>query len=100
MTEVEEIISYQPVTGLINDIVIYIMTFLNDGPKRRFLSSSKDLHKLKDKIYYDCMMKIEKIHTLWYFDMFTYVEINNLEYKLPNSITKLCINFDKAFDQN
>src|SRR5579872_5211183 len=78
--------------GLINDIIIYIMTFLRDNEKIKFLSLSKSLNYLKNKVYYDEMIDIGKISRLSYYDMFTNVIIIDFSHSLPNSIKKITFN--------
>src|SRR5579872_2119524 len=75
---------------LVDDMIIYIMTYLNDKNKLLFLSLSKQLHFLKTKVYWNDYVCTDKIYGLSYYDMFTHV-ISNLNHKLPNSITHLSI---------
>src|SRR5579872_2704116 len=76
---------------LINDIIIKITTFLRTCDKVMFLSISKDLHFLKDKIYYDKKIRLRKICNLWYYDNFTNIIVGNTsyKYKLPKSVNHL-----------
>src|SRR5579872_1016020 len=76
---------------LIQDIIIYIVSYLKTKKKIKFLSLSRDLHALKDKIYYEDMIDIDKIHNLWYFDKFTNVLIydTNITYKFPMFVTHI-----------
>src|SRR5579872_7564383 len=83
---------------MISDCIISITKFLNDKENLRFLSISKDLHLLKDKINYDDEINIDRIHQLWYYDRFTNIMAHHLLYKFPKSITHL--EFDDKFDQN
>src|SRR5579872_3691428 len=81
---------------LTNDTIIYTMSFLNDYDKILFLSLCKNLHLLKDKIYYCDKVNIYKIHDIWYFDRFTNItryspDVDYYYYKpkLPKSINHL-----------
>src|SRR5579872_6404657 len=73
---------------LIDDVIIYVMTFLNNEDKIQFLSMSNKLHTLKHKVYYDQKIAISKIRKLPYYDMFTNVSVNNNRYALPKSVKK------------
>src|SRR5579872_1085204 len=84
--------------SLIDDVIIHITSFLDIPNKLNFLSTSKYLHLLKDKSYYDKCIQIHKIQDLWYFDRFTSVSIDSLKYKLPKSITHL--EFLNDFNKN
>src|SRR5579872_2961601 len=77
---------------LINDVLINIMSFLNSPNKLKFLSSSKDLHALKNKVHFGDNVDIEKIHKLWYFNSFTNIAIDSTTYELPKSINRLVMN--------
>src|SRR5579872_5592762 len=83
---------------LINDIIIYIVPFLKTYDKLMFLSSSKDLHHLKDKVTYDYMVNIRRIQRLWYYGKFTNIYTNDIgNFKFPISINRLTFsnNFNK-----
>src|SRR5579872_6029748 len=101
---------------LIVDVIINIMTYLSDRGKIKFLSLSKNLHALKNKVYYEEYINVDRIHTLWYYDRFTHINFYNLRYTFPKSITHVTVsntnivnhipasvthlNFDKCFDEN
>ena len=76
---------------LISDIIINIASFLNTFNKVKFLSLSKNLHILKDRINYDTKIKLYKICKLWYYDRFTNIIVSNStrNYNLPKSIINL-----------
>src|SRR5579872_5595144 len=83
---------------MIDDIIVYIMNFLCDKDKINFLSLSKDLHKIKNKVHYEKMIDSKKICGLFYYDMFTNVRITEPKYKIPKSTTHLI--FGDLFDSN
>src|SRR5579872_6166270 len=77
---------------LIDDIIAYIMTFLTDIEKIKFLSLEKRLHMLKNKVQYNSLVHNDVICNLVYYDMFTNVRINRLNSKcnrFPKYITHL-----------
>ena len=103
----------------IDDVIIYITTFLDIPNRLKFLSLSKNLHILKDKINYDDKINFDLINKLWYYDRFTNVVTNyaisvfpkfinhltfgwsfNQDIKdcIPNSVTHLT--FDDDFNQD
>lgn len=70
------------------DSILDIVSYLTNRGKIRFLSASKELHALKDKIYYDEHVPINKVHLtyrLWYYDRFRHMLVHNLTHKLPKS---------------
>src|SRR5579872_6693746 len=77
------------------DSIIDITIYLNDKDKIKFLSSSKELHILKDKVHYNDQIYIGDINDLWYFDRFTNIHISNSNYRypIPNSIIKLSLRY-------
>src|SRR5579872_4220672 len=81
---------------LFSDNIMDIVSYLTIKEKIKFLSLAKDLHSLKDKIHYHDIVYIGKIYHLWYYDRFTHVIVNYIQYKLPNSITHLT--FDDYFN--
>lgn len=83
---------------LIEDILLIITVYLNNEEKINFLSSSRDLHNLKNKIYYEDIINVKNIYELWYFDRFKNIIIDNLEYKLPKSLNQLT--FCETFNNN
>src|SRR5579872_679145 len=83
---------------LIEDVILHIITFLNDRKKILFLSQSKYLDSLKDKIYYDDFVETDNINHLWYYDRFTHIGRYNLEKTLPKCVTHL--SFCYHFNQN
>src|SRR5579872_3143841 len=84
---------------LVIDCIINITSYLINHDIINFLSTSKYLHLLKDKIHYNNPVAICDIQKLHYYDQFTNIIINNLTYTLPKNITHLTINFiDYGFD--
>src|SRR5579872_624697 len=97
---------------LIDDVIIYITFYLcYDMYRISFLSSSKYFHKLKDKIYYNDIIKfniwpmsdkklskLSKMRHLWYFDRFTNVKTDDLDYQFPKSITHLTLGYNFDFN--
>ena len=81
---------------LIDDVIVFITTYLNDKDKISFLSTTKKLNTLKTKVYYDTLIHVNKIKDLQYYDMFINVKINDIRYGLPKSSTS--VNFDMLFD--
>src|SRR5579872_2753739 len=79
---------------LIDDNIVYIMTYLSDKEKIKFLSLSKKLHHHKIKVNYNEKVFIEQIIHLSYFDMFTFVKIRDMNNKLPKSIMHLQFNWN------
>lgn len=71
--------------ALFKDIILNITTYLNNKDEMRFLSSTKNLHDLKNDVYYENIVAIRIIHQLWYFDRFTNAIISELDSKLPKS---------------
>lgn len=65
------------VNMLIDDIIVYLMTFLNDIGKIYFLSITKVLHSLKNKIQFNEIVHYNNIYDLSYFDMFTNIIISS-----------------------
>src|SRR5579872_2711480 len=82
--------------NLLDDIIIYITSFLNTNDSINFLSISRDLHLLKDKIYYNKPVYSHIIHKLWYYDRFTNIMVIDTGIKLPKFINTL--EFDMCFD--
>src|SRR5579872_6900445 len=83
---------------LIDDMIVHIMTYLNNKSKIQFLSISKNLQQLKNKVQYNEKISLNKIRRLPYYNMFLNVIIqddnilnNNLCFKLPNAITHLTL---------
>ena len=76
---------------LIDDIIIYMMSFLNMYDKMIFMSSSKNLCVFKSKLQYDDKIIVNRIKNLWYYDRFTNIEIDMLIHKFPKMITKLTL---------
>src|SRR5579872_245517 len=85
---------------LIDDIILYITTFLDDINKIYFLSSNKILHTFKNKIYYDEMKHITKIYNLSYYDMFKNIQVDGLDHKLPKYVTHLSFEKYSTFDED
>src|SRR5579872_4878071 len=84
---------------LVSDTIIYVVSFLKTNDKIKFLSLSKDLHLLKDKIYFDELITYtKKINYLWYFDRFTNIIIYDITQKLPKSVKH--ITFGNYFNQD
>ena len=77
---------------LIDDVILHIITFLNNKEKILFLSQSKYLDSLKDKTYYDDDIIINEINHLWYFDRFTHVICYNINLELPKFVTHIEFN--------
>lgn len=84
--------------SLIDDIIVYVTNFLNDREKILFLSSTNRVHLLKNKVYYNENVYVDKIKDVPYYDMFTNVSIGDLCHKLPKAIVK--ITFDRAFNED
>ena len=82
---------------LIIDTIINIVFYLCDKDKIKFLSLSKELHILKNKVYYDDVVSTDEICHLSYYDRFTTI-ISDTKYKLPASVTHLT--FGYYFDNN
>ena len=59
---------------LVYDNIIDILSYLINIEKILFLSLSKELHALKNKVYYDEFIDIDKIQHLWYYNRFTHIE--------------------------
>src|SRR5579872_6228717 len=74
---------------LINDVIYNIISFLNNYGKIMFLSVTKNTHILKDRIYYDDVIDIDKILILWYYDRFTNVRTDVIPLKFPKLITHM-----------
>lgn len=62
---------------LVQDIVVYITTFLKDKNIINFLSACSHFHLLKDKITYQDIVNINKIYDLWYYNNFSNVNFKN-----------------------
>src|SRR5579872_4754263 len=82
---------------ILDDIIIVITSFLDDKDKISFLSLTKKLHLLKNKVYYNEKVYIDNIIKLSYYDMFTVILTNNVNYKFPKFMTHLI--FAYGFNQ-
>jgi len=70
-------------------IVITCLNFKNnDFDKISLLSCSKNLHLLKNRIFFNDLVAFEKINYLWYFDRFTNVRVC-LYSALPKYVRRL-----------
>src|SRR5579872_4509050 len=89
---------------LIDDIIIYIMTFLNDKKKIRFLSTTTRLHLFKNKVCYNEITDMYRIYDLPYYDRFNNVSLAGYEifcgYKLPKSIKYLTFHTSYGIDED
>src|SRR5579872_728055 len=92
---------------MIDDIIIYMGSFLCDKDLLSFLSTTMKLNEMKDIFYYgkakhidgtDKYYDVSAIRHLRYYDRFQYVSITNLDYALPKSITHLRI--DESFNHD
>src|SRR5579872_4663575 len=73
------------------DNIIEIVSYLNNKKKIRLLSTSQYLHSLKNKVYYNDLVRLGKIRSLWYYDSFVNVRVydHDIQYNLPKSIKRL-----------
>ena len=79
---------------IIDDVFIYITTFLNNKDKMAFLSTSQHLNFLKNKIYYNTYVRQHKICNLPYYDRFTNIGVCDITHRLPLVVTNLSFNND------
>src|SRR5579872_881400 len=94
---------------LIDDIILSIMQLLSDRDKIKFMSSSKRLFLLNNRVYFDDLIRLKIIYGSYCYDRFTNILIYNSDYdllelpyrslnlerKLPKSIKKIhfnCVN--------
>lgn len=56
---------------LIDDVIVYIMIFLNDLDKIKFPSLCERLHMFKHKVYYNELTPIYNIQKLSYYNRFS-----------------------------
>src|SRR5579872_2235232 len=86
---------------LIEDMIIYIVEYLDDKNKLNFLSSSNYLHSLMKFTHFNKISYMAgKIYHLSYYDVFTHVVIDQKaknECKMPKSVTH--IYFDCFYNQ-
>src|SRR5579872_4718572 len=91
---------------LVQDNILCIASYLDTNNKIIFLSSSKEFHSLKNKVYYHDQIKVtnkklygKRIDHLWYYDRFTNIRINNIpnKFKYPKYVTHLI--FSDHIDQ-
>ena len=71
-----------------SDIIPLICQFMNDKSKVNFISVSKSFIQFKNKIFYDDMIRYNKIEKLYYFNRFKNIKINTIK-NFPKFITHL-----------
>ena len=80
---------------LIDDNILYITTFLCDREKIKFLSITKRLHLLKNRIYYNELIDVDRIYEVSYYDKFKNIQISGYQIYtgviLPKFITQLTL---------
>ncbi|AEX61326.1 putative F-box and FNIP repeat-containing protein [Megavirus courdo7] len=81
-----------------DDIIIYILEYLNDMDKIKFLSVNLRLHSFINNIWFNEIYDYKLIRRLPYLDRFKYIRYKTSSIKIPNNITHLI--FGRNFDQN
>lgn len=82
-------LSFNEYAFILNDVILEICKYLGDTEKTQFLSVTKHTDTLKDKIFYDDLIIVDKISQLWYFDKFTKIIVIFDIGKIPKNIKEL-----------
>ncbi|AFX92266.1 putative F-box and FNIP repeat-containing protein [Megavirus courdo11] len=81
-----------------DDVIMYILEYLNDMDKIRFLSVDLRLHNFINYIWFNEIYDYILIKGLPYLDRFKYIKYETNTINIPKRITHLT--FGREFDQN
>ncbi|AZL89944.1 F-box and FNIP repeat-containing protein [Megavirus baoshan] len=81
-----------------NDVIIYILEYLNDMDKISFLSVNSRLYSLINNVWFNGIYNYRLIKGLPYINRFKYIKYKTVSINIPDSVTHLT--FGNNFNQD